>query len=180
MEYVEKEANVGWSLCFLHSISDMEVLFGMKLNSEDKKEAIKKAIKDFFSAVDILKELDVMRSDRYLGDLGEYLARQCDYNIELAKNLRNKGYDGTSKSGEKVEVKFHNSTKGRNVSLGDPNTYGYVIVVLGPKSRLRNSAYEGDFLLYKLSASDVAENHLKPSKCSAGKRPFDRKPDFTF
>lgn len=146
-------------------------------------EEVKKAIDNFFCAIGCLKELGVIRSGSYLGDLGEYLACK-HYHIKLAESLRNEGYDGIIKNGrkeEKVQVKYHNAAIGTNIKLGDPRKYDSVIVVLGPESTLRQSELEETFLLYKFSSEEVEIECSNNSGFSAGKALFkDKKPDHLF
>ena len=141
------------------------------MNDEEKQ-----AIKSFFEAVSDLKRLGIIRSDKYLGDLAEYISAYF-YNIELAESGREPGHDGQDQEG-RVQVKYHGSITRTNIDLGRPDEYENLLVVLGPNSLLRSSYYEGDFLVYRLSADQVREhiNH-NSGTYSCGREPFSREPD---
>lgn len=138
--------------------------------------AVLSAISRFFESVSKLRELGVIRSDNYLGDLAEYIGKHF-YEIELAVSSRQVGYDGKDKDGN-VQIKYHGSCTRTNIDLGDPNHYANVLVVLGPTSLLRSDRYSGDFLIYRMS-SETVRSHLNKSKgtYSCGKKPFARTPD---
>lgn len=74
-----------------------------------------------------------MRSDRYLGDLAEFLCADA-LDIDLASNLRKIGHDGTRVE-VRVQVKYGGGKK-TNVDLGDPDTYQEIYIVLGEESTL--------------------------------------------
>jgi hypothetical protein len=134
------------------------------------------AISEFFDAVAKLRKLGVIRSDKYLGDLAEYIGQHF-YEIELAVSGRQVGYDGVDKEG-KVQVKYHGSPTRTNIDLGDPNQYDNLLVVLGPGSLLRSTSHAEEFLVYRMSSA-TARRHLNQKKgtYSCGKLPFARQPD---
>lgn len=136
---------------------------------------IKQAISDFFEAVAKLKQLGVFRSDKYLGDLGEYIS-QYFFNVELCESGRQPGHDGIDADGF-VQVKYHGSTTRTNVDLGNPDSYQNILVVLGPESLLRNKNYSQDFLVYRMSENDVRSYRNSNNTYSCGKEPFNRDPD---
>ncbi|MDC1286286.1 hypothetical protein N8198_00215 [Gammaproteobacteria bacterium] len=140
------------------------------------KTEIKEAIKGFYESVENLKSLDIIRSDKYLGDIAEYISSYF-YQIELAESGRQPGHDGSDNEG-RVQIKYHGSPTRTNIDLGKPDEYENLLVVLGPNSMLRNPDYSGDFLLYRISASDVkAHRNVLSSSYSCGTEPFDREPD---
>jgi hypothetical protein len=134
------------------------------------------AMSEFFDAVAKLRKLGVIRSDKYLGDLGEYIGQHF-YEIQLAISGRQVGYDGIDKDG-KVQVKYHGSPTRTNIDLGDPSKYDNLLVVLGPSSFLRSTANTEEFLVYRMSSA-AATAHLNKKKgtYSCGKVPFARQPD---
>jgi len=134
------------------------------------------AISEFFDAVAKLRRLGVIRSDKYLGDLAEYIGKHF-YEIELAVSGRQVGYDGVDKEGT-VQVKYHGSPTRTNIDLGDPSQYDNLLVVLGPDSLLRSTAHSEEFLVYRMSSA-TARSHLNQKKgtYSCGKLPFARQPD---
>lgn len=115
-------------------------------------EAQELAIGEFFAAADKLREIGVIRSDKYLGDIAEFLAA-AKFKGELAPDLRQGGYDGHV-NGSKIEVKY-NGGKSETVSCGNPQRYDELIVVLGPHSVLRASDLTEKYLFYKIPNSAV-------------------------
>jgi len=112
------------------------------------------AISNFFVAVDRLEQLDVIRSSRFLGDIGEFLC-QAAFGIELASQLRQTGHDGMD-GDERVQIKFNNSTAGNNINVGKPASYDALIVVIGPQSKLREPNHKAnEFRLYRFASSEV-------------------------
>lgn len=109
-------------------------------------------ITQFFAAVEELKRVGVARTDRYLGDIGEFLCSDA-LAMTLTKSAREKGYDGHI-SGEKVQVKYHGG-KSTTVDCGDPSAYARLLVVIGPKSVLRPKGAQGRFLIYQLTPQEV-------------------------
>ena len=142
-------------------------------------EDVVAAIVQFFDSVEKLRLLGVIRSDKHLGDLGEYIATHF-YEIELALSGRQPGYDGKDKEGLLVQVKYHGSCTRTNVDLGNPDHYQTALVILGPNSRLRPTGHAEDFLIYRFSAESVRsfKNEAKGTY-SCGKQPFSRQPDQT-
>ncbi|WP_230432166.1 hypothetical protein [Plesiomonas shigelloides] len=137
---------------------------------------VKKAITDFFTSVEKLKDLGVIRSDKYLGDLGEYISKHF-YAIELAQSGRQEGYDGTD-AGGLVQVKYHGSSTRTNIDLGNPSEYDNLLVVLGPNSFLRDPGNAGDFLIYRMPSAQVRNYRQGSSSTySCGKVAFSRAPD---
>ena len=117
------------------------------------------AIADFLSAVARLRALGVVSSDRYLGDLGEFLAKH-QFNLVLATNKRQRGHD-TEGDENRAQIKFHNSSTRTNIHLGQPTAYDRVIVVLGPDSLLHpKGAHTGAYLFYVFTSRHV-EQHFK-------------------
>jgi hypothetical protein len=134
----------------------------------------KAAIAAFASSVKELKESGVIRSDRYLGDLAEFLCADA-FQLDLATNLRQVGHDGM-REGVKVQIKYGGGKK-KNVDLGDPATYEEVYVVLGRGSVVRSSAHQGDFLIYKLPRKEVLGLCTSAGTYSCGAGALRREPD---
>lgn len=136
----------------------------------------KQAIQCFFDAVNKLKDLNIIRSDKYLGDLAEYISAYF-YDIELAESGRQPGHDGHDQEG-RVQVKYHGSITRTNIDLGKPGEYETLLVVLGPNSLLRSTEYNHDFLIYRMSANQVRKHKNKGSgSYSCGREPFNGLPD---
>lgn len=116
-------------------------------------EIEKKAIKEFFSAVDKLESLNIIRSSRFLGDLGEFIAHKT-IGITLNNNKREVGYDGVLNN-LKYEVKYLNGLK-TNTSLGNPDKYDVLILVVGKNSVIYDKKYSADYLVYEINTSEVS------------------------
>lgn len=112
------------------------------------------AIGEFYSAADRLRELGVTRSDRYLGDIAEFIAQET-FGMELASNCREQGYDGHI-NGKKVEVKY-NGGKSKNIVAGNPETYIELVVILGPKSVMRDHSFSEDYVIYRIPSADIVK-----------------------
>ena len=50
---------------------------------------------------------------------------------------------------------MHNSPEGTNLSVGDPEKYDQLIVLIGPKSNLRIGSIEESFHSYRFNAVEV-------------------------
>jgi hypothetical protein len=113
-----------------------------------------KAIGEFYSAADRLRELKIIRSDRYLGDIAEFIAKEC-LGMTLATSRREQGYDGHIDD-KKVEVKY-NGGKSTTLNAGKPETYEELVVILGPKSVIRDSELTDEYIIYRIPSSEVAK-----------------------
>lgn len=145
------------------------------------KQVQKEAIKNFFIAVQVLKDTGVIRSDKYLGDISEAICAGL-YDLQLAKCGRQVGFDGTSPSGAKVQIKFHGSTTRTNINLGNPDNYDECLVVLGVGSLLRSTGGPSDdFLIYRFDQSLIKTmNKTYSGSYSCGKSYFEGYPDKVF
>lgn len=127
------------------------------------------AITDFMAAAAKLRAMKVIRSDRFLGDIGEFLAAS-EFALQLAKSPRQEGHD-TEGETDRVQIKFHNSPTRTNIHLGDPNKYDRVLIVIGPDSLLHpGSAYAGKYCFYEFSAPHVQEKFATQKGFSCGKQ----------
>lgn len=121
------------------------------------------AITDFFDIASQLQELNIIRSSRYLGDIGEFLCKE-KFDLKLEDDLRAEGHDAIDEGG-RIQIKFNNSEKGNNVNVGDPYKYERLIVVIGPSSKLREEGHShNEFRLYSFESSIV-----KKWKSTSGK-----------
>jgi len=113
-----------------------------------------KAIGDFFMAIERLKTLKVIRSDRYLGDIAEFIATS-QFGLILATSCRERGHDGYIDD-KKVEIKF-NGGSSKTITVGNPDTYDELIVVLGPNSIMRASSHQADYVIYRFPSEIVKQ-----------------------
>ena len=112
------------------------------------------AIGDFFSAADRLKKLDIIRSDRYLGDIAEFIAK-AQLGMTMAQSCREPGHDGHI-DGKKVQVKFNGGTS-ITIDVGNPETYDELIVILGPNSVMRSSGFSDPYVIYRIPSEVVKQ-----------------------
>ena len=112
------------------------------------------AIGEFFAAADKLKEFGIIRSDRYLGDIAEFICASS-FGMVMAASGREPGHDGLIQD-KRIQVKFHGGTS-NTVDCGNPDNYDELIVVLGPRSKLRPVGAASTFLIYRIS-SDLVKN----------------------
>ncbi|MGO3006032.1 MAG: DUF6998 domain-containing protein [Lactococcus cremoris] len=99
----------------------------------------KEAIQGFFSAIEKLKECNIIRSETYLGDIAEFIVKDTK-GVDLALSLRQKGYDGIYKKNKRVQVKSHFGKSGTNIIFKydkAKNEFDDLIVILGPYSNLK-------------------------------------------
>jgi len=136
----------------------------MKISTEEKE-----AINNFFDCVKKLRGLNIIRSDRILGDIGEFFAARA-YDLTLAKSKRQTGHD-TEGADNKIQIKFHNSPTRTNVDLGNPELYEHIIIVIGPDSLLHpRDKYSDKILFYKFSSSHVKDNFKNKKSFSCGRK----------
>ena len=115
----------------------------------------KELIRQYFSCVAHLQDKNIVRSDKILGDLGEWICVK-KYGLILEESGRHPGFDGKI-DGDKVQVKVHNSPKGTNLSVGNPEKYDLLIVLIGPRSRLRIEEADDSFHVYRFTSNEVTE-----------------------
>lgn len=133
------------------------------------------ALLSFNSSIEELKSAGVIRSDRYLGDIAEFLCADA-YGIDLNTNQRQAGHDGVRQD-LKVQIKYGGGKK-TNMDLGDPWTYDEVYIVLGKDSVVRKHVHPADFLVYRLSAEDVRNiGTTAKGRYSCGASQFNRPAD---
>ena len=95
----------------------------------------KELLRNFFGFTANLIEAGIVRSDKVLGDIAEWLCVK-NFDLVLCQSGRHPGFDGHIGS-RRVQVKMHNSPEGNNLSVGKPSAYDELIVVIGPRSKLR-------------------------------------------
>lgn len=138
-------------------------------------ERQQRALLRFNNSIDELKAAGVIRSDRYLGDIAEFLCADA-YGIDLATNQRQSGHDGFRQD-LKVQIKYGGGKK-TNMDLGDPSTYDEVYVVLGKDSVVRKHVHPADFLIYRFTADEVRNiGTTAGARYSCGSNQFDRPAD---
>jgi len=110
------------------------------------------AIVDFFSAVARLRDLGVIRSNKHIADIAEFVC--CNFlGMELVASGNHPGYDGVI-DGETCQVKFSGG-KSNTIDLGDPAGYDRLIIVLGPDSNLRPTGKSERWLIYSIPSAVV-------------------------
>lgn len=126
-----------------------------------------KAIGDFFAAAEKLRELNIIRSDKYLGDISEFICKS-ELGVVLTVSGRQPGYDGKIE-GSLVQLKFNGGTS-TTIDCGNPDDYDEILVVLGPNSVLRPDDASGDYLIYRIPKHIVQQKSLH----SDGKRRYSK------
>jgi len=126
-----------------------------------------RAINQFFSTVERLKSLKVIRSDKYLGDIAEFICKD-QFGLKLAASGRQPGYDGHIR-GKRVQVKFAGGSS-TTVDCGDPEKYDELLILLGPKSVLRSESNPKGFVAYRVPRKVVK----KKAPHADGKRRYTK------
>jgi hypothetical protein len=123
------------------------------------------AIGDFFSSAERLKSLGIIRSDKYLGDIAEFIAAS-QFGMAMVSSGREPGHDGHI-DGRKVQVKYNGGTS-ITIDCGNPDSYEDLIVILGPKSVMRQVDLLEPYVIYRIP------NHIvrKKPPHKDGKRRF--------
>jgi hypothetical protein len=127
----------------------------MKQNNELTAEQ-KRLLRGFFQSMSDLVAANIVRSDKILGDIGEWLCAQR-FGVSLCQSGRHPGFDGLIAE-KRIQIKIHNSPEGTNLSVGDANSYDELMVVIGPRSRLRaqvKDASSNSFLIYRFTSDEV-------------------------
>ena len=119
-------------------------------------------ILEFFTIVDKLKSMNVVWSDRYLGDIGEFLAAR-KYGVKLSDNLREPTIDGYIGK-QSVQIKYSGSPTGTNINVGNADFYDILILVLTNSSLHYPDDAEFDLVTYKIDMSDLIREQLKTEK----------------
>lgn len=113
-----------------------------------------KAINNFFKAVGKLQELKIIRSSKYLGDIGEFLASD-KLGLDLVNSQKQKHYDA-KKDGKTYQIKFHNAKVGTNINVGNPKNYDFLIIVIGPNSKIKEATHtRTEYRIYKFTKAEV-------------------------
>lgn len=137
-------------LCFLPSVNFVISLKAGSMTSEQSK-----AIRSFFNSLNLLKQLNIIRSDVIFGDIGEFLCTIVFVGLQLVREKTNEGFDAILDQ-KKVQIKFSDSSDAKNIDLGNPDQYEILIIVLGKKSAHRmHDDSDADYLFYKFSSNEV-------------------------
>lgn len=133
----------------------------------------KQLIREYFESVAKLQDANIVRSDKVLGDLGEWICVR-KYGLVLESSGRHPGFDGKINN-EKVQVKVHNSPEGTNISVGDPEKYDHLIVLIGPRSKLRIGIVDESFHSYRFTSAEVKSSMTRSSGHYCAKRTLQNK-----
>ena len=123
-----------------------------------------KALDDFFNSTKRLKDIKVIRSDKFLGDIAEYICTR-EFNMRLADGSRQVGYDGFI-GDDKVQVKYHGG-KSTTVSCGDPRQYNELIIIIGPDSTFRKNGLTARFYAIRIPSNEVKKNKYTKNQLSS-------------
>jgi len=117
----------------------------------------KQAIKEFYKSIELLKEKNVIRSKVIFGDIGEFLSTIVFPNLELVEERTQEGYDALD-GNKKVQIKFSDSSDAKNIDLGKPHLYDYLIVVLKKESAhiyKKDMRLDHDYYFYIFNQNDL-------------------------
>lgn len=130
-------------------------------------EKIKKdSIRKFFETVETLKNEDIIRSSKYLGDIAEYICQEL-YTLQLNLNQRETGYDATDDIGNTYQIKINNSSEKTNQDIGDPSVYTNLLLIITNNSKLFDTRYENVFMLiYNIPSNTLNGNYISKTKLS--------------
>lgn len=134
----------------------------------------KSLIREYFACAARLQDMKMIRSEKVLGDLAEWICVQR-YGLVLEKSGRHPGYDGVIDE-RRVQVKAHNSPKGTNLSLGNPGQYDELYVLIGPRSRLRVGPAGQSFHVYRFTSTHVNTTFRRDTGCYCAKEALANEP----
>jgi hypothetical protein len=115
-------------------------------------------LKDFFSKAESLKHNNIIKSDRFLGDIGEFIIEK-KYGLIPPKNKREKYIDGTIGS-ETVQVKFSSSPTNTNINIGNPTKYDILYLILSKQSMHFPLNETSQFIVYRILSQDILKDRL--------------------
>src|SRR5262245_18914851 len=126
------------------------------------------AIKEFEDAIEKLKAVGVIRSDKYLADIAEFICSD-QFGLRLVPSGRHAGFDGHIGK-RRVQVKFA-GVASTTVDCGNPNEYDDLLIILGRRSALRCEVKPRGFLAYRIRSGIVRRR----AKHRDGKRRYSRR-----
>lgn len=131
-----------------------------------------KLIKQFFELANELKANNILRSSKYLGDIGETICELL-FNIKLNNNQREKSYDGWFND-KKVQIKLNNSTNGTNIFIGDKIEFDllYLIITKQSKLFLYNDIKDIEYVIYIFENSEIEGNKYIHKNILINKKPY--------
>lgn len=116
-------------------------------------------LKSFFNIIESLKDANIIWSDRYLGDIGEYLAAQ-KYNVVLSGDKRKEIIDGHIDE-KTVQIKWSGSKTNTNINIGKLDMYDILILVLPKSSKHYPNNCKSDLVLYKIDSTKQLQSITK-------------------
>ncbi|KAA9022307.1 hypothetical protein [Niallia endozanthoxylica] len=135
----------------------------------------REAIYEFFKVTKKLKDLDIVRSSSYLGNIAEFVCSNL-YGITLSESQREESLDGVDINGIKVEIKSHDGESGNNIVMSkykDGQNFKDLIVFLAPSSKIRpNNIPQNTFAIYRIRNYNV-NTHGNIAKGVLGENGYD-------
>jgi hypothetical protein len=119
-------------------------------------------IEQFFEIVQKLKHSNIIRSERYLGDIGEYIASNI-FNVILSNNKREELIDGKINE-QTVQIKFNNSPTKTNINVGQARNYDILILILSKSSLHFPVNCKSDFVAYFVQQEIILQKFSKTAK----------------
>jgi hypothetical protein len=122
-------------------------------------EQIKKdSIRMFFETVERLKDEEIIRSTKYLGDIAEYICQEL-YALTLSSSQREIGFDASDIDGNTYQIKINNSSEKTNQDIGDISVYNNLLLIVTSNSLLFDSTYPNAFMLiYNIPSNTLTGN----------------------
>ncbi|HPS86744.1 MAG TPA: hypothetical protein PLY36_08365 [Spirochaetota bacterium] len=116
-------------------------------------------IKEFFDLTKKLENNKILRSTKYLGDIGEKICKLL-FNIRLNDNQREQGFDGYDTNNKKIQIKLNNSKKGTNIYIGNNIEFDFLYLILTKQSYLYSCEKEKniEYLVYIFEKSELDGN----------------------
>lgn len=119
-------------------------------------------IQNFFNAIQALKDANIIRSDRYLGDIGEYLAAE-KYNVTLSENQREEIIDGHIE-GRSVQIKYNGSPTKTNIDVGRADQYDFLILIMARRSLHFPDDCSAEMISYQIESEEILESFSLSNK----------------
>jgi len=108
---------------------------------ETNLEEVKQSFIDLNKGLDGLKNNNVIRSQRFIGEIGEWIAEQLFPGYLRAAGTSNKGWDLKDQNGDRLQIKTHAKSSDNNfhyTPIGNNTDFDYlVIIVLNETFQLR-------------------------------------------
>jgi hypothetical protein len=107
----------------------------------------------YYESLSELRQLEIIRGDKVAGDIGEFIASRI-LGVELENSQGTRSIDGTL-NGRTVQIKYSQTTEGKNINLGNPDNYDDLILVLHSTCSHFPVGVVSDFVIYLIPSDNV-------------------------